>query len=126
MLGWHISVYRQTDGGASPATFESPEGARVAVWQTGIGGLDWIIALVDAGKALNLGGNGYPARITATAEVLNPQFVDTSPPGARTQWLLEGGDFVTDKWEGKTVVDPDAAAQCRPDEWLLVQVWDES
>jgi hypothetical protein len=31
MLGWHVSVYRQTDGGASPAAFESPEGTRVAV-----------------------------------------------------------------------------------------------
>jgi hypothetical protein len=33
MLGWHASVYRQPDGGHSPATFESPEGERLAVWQ---------------------------------------------------------------------------------------------
>ena len=62
MFGWHVSVYRQTDGGASPAAFESPEGTRVAVWQAGIGGLDWLIELVKAGKAINLGGDGYPVR----------------------------------------------------------------
>jgi hypothetical protein len=111
MLGWHVSVYRQTDGGASPAAFESPEGTRVAVWQAGIGGLDWLIDLVKAGKAINLGGDGYPVRFTATAEVLNPRVVDHTPPGARTQWLREASDFVTDQWEGKTVVDGDAAAQ---------------
>ncbi len=35
MLGWHVSVYRQTDGGASPAAFESPEGTR------GTAAIDW-------------------------------------------------------------------------------------
>jgi hypothetical protein len=61
MLGWHVSVYRQKDGGSSPATFPTPEGTRLAVWQTGIGGLDWLDELVKAGKAIDLGGNGYPA-----------------------------------------------------------------
>jgi hypothetical protein len=125
MLGWHISVYRQTDGGGSPATFQSPEGARLGVWQADVDGLNWLDELVKAGKAIDLGGNGYPCRYTATAEHLIPQFIE-GPPRARTHWLLEAGDFVTDKWEGKTVVDGDAAAQCRPDEWLIVEAWDES
>jgi len=34
MLGFHMSVYRQTDEGVAPATFDSPEGPRLAVWQT--------------------------------------------------------------------------------------------
>ena len=34
--------------------------------------------------------------------------------------------LVTDKWEGKTVIDGDAATLCRPGEWLLVEAWDES
>lgn len=65
MLGWHVSVYRQTDGGGSPATAESGKGTRLAVWQTGIGGLDWIRELVKEGKVVDLGGNGYPSRFTA-------------------------------------------------------------
>jgi hypothetical protein len=42
MLGWHVSVYRQKEGGGSPATFESPEGARLAVWQADWDGLKWL------------------------------------------------------------------------------------
>ena len=125
MLGWHISIYRQLDGGASPATFPTPQGTRVAVWQTGIGGLDWLSDLIKGGKAIDLGGNGYPYRFTAIAENLIPQIAD-APPGARDNWLCEAGDVVTDKWEGKTVVDGAAVTLCSPDEWLLVEAWDES
>jgi len=48
MLGWHISVYRQRDGGLSPATAESPEGTRLAVWQRDVDGLDWLREYVKA------------------------------------------------------------------------------
>ncbi len=125
MLGWHVSIYRQTNGGASPATFESPEGASLAVWQTDVDGLDWLLALVKAGKAIDLGGNGYPYKYTAPAEHLFPYFVQ-NPPRANKYWLLGAGDLVTDKYVGKTVVDASAASECRPEEWLLVVVWDES
>ena len=53
-----LSVYRLKDGGLSPATAETPHGSRLAVWQTGLGGLDWLDELVKAGKAINLGENG--------------------------------------------------------------------
>jgi len=47
---------------------------------------------------------------------------------ARDNWLCDPWDVITDadKWEGKTVVDRDAVTLCRPDEWLLVEAWDES
>ena len=61
MVGWHISIYRQTDEGASPATALSPEGLRLAVWRAGPGALDWLDQLVNEGKAINLGGDGYPS-----------------------------------------------------------------
>ena len=125
MLGYHISIYRQVDGGASAAAFATPHGTRVAVWQTGIGGLDWLSEMLKAGKAIDLGGNGYPYRFTATAENLMPEIGD-SPPGARDNWLCGAGDLVTDKWEGKTVIDGSEVNLCRPDEWLLVEAWDES
>jgi hypothetical protein len=125
MLGWHISVFKQRNDGASAATWESEPGSRLAVWQTSLGGLDWLEELVKAGKAISLGGSGYPCRYTATAEHVIPRIIET-PPGARTVWVSGAGDIITDKWEGKTVVDSEAAAQCRPDEWLLVEAWDES
>ena len=126
MLGWHISVYKQLDGGAAPATEDSPKGARLAVWQAGLWGLDWIDALVTAGKAIDLGGNsGYPCRYTATAQHLVPPIMD-GPPEADAIWRHDASDVLTDKWEGRTVIDGDVAGGCRPDEWLLVVAWDES
>lgn len=125
MLGWHVSIYRQTNNGASPATADATEGTRLAVWQTGLGGLDWIQGLVHTERAISLGGNGYPFRFTATAENLIPEFID-EPPGARRAWAVEETDILTEKWEGKTVIDHGAVAACRPDEWLLVVAWDES
>ena len=41
-------------------------------------------------------------------------------------WIKGPEDIVTDKWEGKTVIDVAAANECKIGEWLLVQVWDES
>jgi hypothetical protein len=125
MLGWHISVFKQRNDGASPATAESEHGTRLAVWQTGLGGLDWLEELLKAGKAISLGGTGYPCRYTATAEYLLPRIIET-PPGARTVWVCQAGDIIADKWEGRTVVDREAATHCRPNEWLLVEAWDES
>ena len=125
MLGWHISIYRQLDDGTSPASLESPEGERLAVWQTGLGGLDWLEELVNAGLALVLGGNGYPCRYTATAQALLPR-ISGGPPRARAVWASGVNDILTEKWAGRTVIDDAAVAACRPEEWLIVEAWDES
>ena len=66
-LGWHISVYRQMNDGTAPASFGAPPSARLVVWQTGLGGLEWLDDLVKQHKAINLGGNGYPLEYTALA-----------------------------------------------------------
>jgi hypothetical protein len=101
MLGWHISVYRQKNGGLSPATAETTHGSRLAAGQTGVGGLDWLDELVKAGKAINLGENGgYPCRYTAIAECLIPRIIGT-PPGARARWALASGDYCQRKIGGQ-------------------------
>ncbi len=125
MLGWHISVYRQADKRAAPATMKSREGARLAVWQTGWDGLQWIGELVKEGKAIDLGGNGYPCSYTAIAEHLVPHIID-GPPGAKDTWACGATDIITEKWEGKTMIDQAAVADCNPDEWLMIEAWDES
>ena len=125
MLGWHISIYHQADKGTLPATSTSPKGKRLAVWQTGLGGLDWIDELVKERKAIDLGGNGYPSRYTAIAEHLISHIVD-GPPLAKKIWSSDEGDILTEKWEGRTVVDQAEVKNCRPDEWLMVEVFDES
>jgi hypothetical protein len=125
MLGFHISVYRLPDGGGAPATWESVEGARLAVWQTGLGGLDWLDELARDGKAINLGVRTLCGRFTTQAAHVLPRIAD-GPPGARPIWSFGPYDILTEKWDGRTVIDRDAAAACRPDEWLLIEAWDES
>ena len=125
MLGWHISVYRQPGGGEQPATAESEQGTRLAVWQASFNGLQWLDELVKAGKAINLGGNGYPCRYTLQAANLVPKIID-EPPEANQTWVHGEGDVLTEKWQGRTVVDKAVGAQCLPQEWLLVVAWDES
>ncbi len=107
------------------ALAQSPGGTRLAVWQAGLGALEWLDDLVKSGRAIDLGGNGYPCRHTATAEYLTPRIVD-KPPGSLNAWISGASDILTEKWEGRTVVDGAAIAACRPDEWLLVEAWDES
>jgi hypothetical protein len=125
MTGWCIGVYRQEDGGSSPATKQSPTGKRLAVWQTGWSGCDWLDELVKEGKAVDLGGNGYPNHYTATAEYLVPKLI-AGPPLANSIWNRDEGDIVDERWEGKTVVDAIEARQCKFDEWLVIEAWDES
>jgi hypothetical protein len=125
MLGWNISVFRQTDGGSSPAKADSKEGARLAVWQTGINGLQWLDELAKVDQAIDLGGDGYPSYYTAQAKHLIPPIVG-GPPEANATWMVGLGDILGPNWEGKTVIDRAVADDCRPDEWLLVVAWDES
>jgi len=126
MLGWNISVYRLIEEcRADPATFASESGTRLATWQTGLGGLDWIDALVSAGHAMELAGNGYPNRYTARASHLIPHLVD-GPPEANAVWRYDPHDVIGPGWAGKTVIDSATIGACRSDEWLLVEAWDES
>ncbi len=124
-LGWHVSVYRQQTDGSTPATFGSPQGARLAVWQTALGGLDWLKELVSQGKAISLGGHGYPVEYTAMADQILPR-IRGVPPGAKTVWSADPGDIIGRDWAGGTTHDIAAMDACRPDEWLLIQAWDES
>ena len=125
MLGWKISVYRQESGGASPASFGAAHGTRLAVWQTGLGGLDWIDELVKQQKAISLGGNGYPLEFTAMTTHLKAQLVE-GPPHAEAAWTFDAGDILLPGWLGKTSKDLEGLDSCHPDEWLLIQAWDES
>ena len=125
MMGWHISVLRQADGGLNPATTSSEEGPRLAVWQTGWEGLQWLDELTAVGNAIDLGGNGYPNYYTAQAEHIISRVV-AEPPLANRVWGAGEHDILMPGWEGKTVIDRSVANDCIPDEWLIIIAWDES
>ena len=123
MLGWHISVYRKADD--SDPSGDISYGTRVAVWQTGFRGLQWIDRLVKSGKGIDLGGDGYPLRYSIQAGHVIPQILD-GPPEAHEVWIRGPEDIVDDKGAGKTVIDVAAANECKIGEWLFVEAWDES
>ena len=125
MMGWHISVFRQTEGRSTPANRDADEGPRLAVWQTGVYGLQWLDELAEAGNAIDLGGGGDPSYYTAQAEHLISTVV-AGPPLAKQTWTVGEHDIIMPNWEGKTVIDRAVADDCRPDEWLIVVAWDES
>jgi len=124
-IGWHISIFRQENRRGVAAEFDSPLGSPLAVWQTGWGGLDWVRELVRQGKAIDLGGNGYPLKFTALAEHLLP-FVHGTPPEAKKHWSFDSGDVLLPNWLGETTKYPDTIAACSPSEWLVLEAWDES
>jgi hypothetical protein len=62
---------------------------------------------------------------TATANHILPNLLN-GPPQANAVWVRGPEDIVDDKWDGKTVVDYAVINRCKPDEWLLIEAWDES
>jgi hypothetical protein len=124
-LGWHISVYRQKNGGDTPSCFGDEPGDRLAVWQAGLQGLRWLHRLVESGCAVDLGGNGYPCKFSARAADVIPHLVG-EPPDANPTWLIGEGDVVLPNWLGKTTKASEVINACSPTEWLLIQAWDES
>jgi hypothetical protein len=124
-LGWHISVYRQQTDGSAPAASGAEFGTRLAVWQTGLHGLDWLNELVRLRKAIDLGGGGYPNEYTAMAIHIVPR-LRGDPPLAKPFWTFDKGDIITPEWLGETTKDLEAMDASRPDEWLIIRAWDES
>jgi hypothetical protein len=126
MLGWEVIVYKQADGGNSPAKPESEPGNSIASWLTGMNGLNWLETLVKAGNAMDLGGNGYPLAFTATAEDLIPQLVQGPPQALRTFHPCETLSAFANRDSETTVTGLVESAGCRMGEWLLIHAWDQS
>jgi hypothetical protein len=125
MLGWMITVRRQAAGGAEPAEQESVAGDLVAQWQGRLDAIDWLRDLTKTGNAVDLGGNGYPFLMTVKAAAVLP-VIESGPPHENELWGHDAGDILTSRWAGRTVFNPDVAVQCGDEEWLMVEIFDES
>ena len=125
MLGFHISIYKLQSGNQPAPSASAPRGERLAVWQAGYDGLRWIDHLVEQGSAFHLGGFGYPTTYTARIGDLRPKVL-AGPPSANEVWGYDPGDILLDGWCGKTTIDHSALSTCSPDEWVLLEAWDES
>jgi len=145
MLGWHVSVYKITEPSPLAGVADVSAllvklsadtnrealrnalvtGEKLAVWQADVDGLAWVNELVKDTRALQLAFNGYPNLFVALARDLTRQILQ-GPPRARSTWTAGLHDVLTPKWQGKTVIETAAIADCSPAEWLVVQAWDES
>jgi hypothetical protein len=118
-------VYRQQNADARPARTGSPAGSLVARWQGGLNAVDWLNDLVPTGEAIDLGGNGYPSRMTARAGAVLSA-IENGPPEAHEPWVADRTDILLPHWAGKTVYEREIANACTDDEWLIIEIWDES
>lgn len=136
LLGFHISVYRiegeppkidvLLNGRSNQSVIDELErGDRIAVWQTGLSGIHWVKELRAQGRAHGDLGTGYPGVFLARAADVLQTILD-GPPDAHKTWVHGPTDIIGPAWEGRTVINHDAAAACEPHEWLLFIVWDES
>lgn len=123
MLGWHISVYRISEPISSNSSIKV--GERVAVWQAGLSGLNWIDDLVQKGEAVSKGGNGYPTLYLILKRHLEVVLKE-GPPSVHDVWHIGPLDIIGPDYEGKTVISEEVLNKCASDEWLLVEAWDES
>ncbi len=113
MLGWQVYVRQESN-------------TLVASWCVGIGGLDWLDELVKKNLAKDLGGNGYPCRYSAKAEVVLPYIIPTPPPIHNSKLTL-GDDYILDNkecWEIRFNVE--TATNCKLSEVLTIEAWDLS
>ena len=145
MLGWHVSIFRLAELNALAAIPDVPslstafptfldqesllgslqQANRLAAWQTGPYGLKWMDDLVRGQLALRLPGDGYPDVFLALARDLLSRVLP-EPPEANLHWSYDPHDILLSGWEGKTVIDHKEVGSTRPEEWLCVEVWDES
>ncbi len=90
-LGWMIVVFRQQENRTQAAQSKCPHGERIAIWQTGLHGTEWLDALKAKGNARFLAFNGgYPLEYTAQAKHLLPRVLDKDgPPLANPVWKID-------------------------------------
>lgn len=91
----------------------------------GLGGLDWLEELVRQGKAVDVGGNGYPCRYKVAAKDVLVKIAAGPPPNDGP--FVIGDDYVAPGgWTGNVRIDRAKVSECSPDEGLIIEAWDQS
>lgn len=120
VLGFGFLVIRQSEAEVSYEN-RSP----FAEWDAGLGGTDWIDRLVAQGKAIDLGGNGYPLKYAAAASTLI-EVLRNGPPKHQGPPVVGDDYFLSGGWVGNPRIDLKALEALDPGEILLVEAWDLS
>ena len=133
MPSWWIVVSAETpeerDRAADPKSADHKaadhKAAVLAAWDTGVGGAEWLMKLVEDGtaKEYRLRG-GYPNRYTALAGDVLPLFAD-GPPLARRLGAAAGSNAPAEPNQNVALYR-DRIAACPPGQVLTIDVWDQS
>jgi len=102
MIDWWIVISTQTPKERSRPHADDRRASILAMWEVGLGGLDWIERLVELATAQKIRGGGY---ITSAQAVL-PLLVGGPP--THNGAMVIGDDYVMlAKWVGKVEMHPD-------------------
>lgn len=120
-LGWEVLICLKSDVDRAGTTRNVPNLAR---WETGMGGLQWIESLAEAGRATYqpcADSRRYVVSAGVIAEVLRngvPRHV--GPRVIGDNYVMPGG------WTGNERIDIARIQALESDEALLVETWDQS
>ena len=120
MLGYDVHCYRQdVPGRTQPATWDTAQGASdsghhdcVAWWSAECGVTQALMDALPPDSIVNIGGNGYPSYMTARFAPLLA-LLRNEPPNYK-------------RLDGKGQIYDDIANACSDDEWLILELWDQS
>ncbi|HWV46133.1 MAG TPA: hypothetical protein VN039_08970 [Nitrospira sp.] len=119
MLGWGVMVLRP-----EVASTGKPE-CLLARWTTGVSGLGWLEDLVKEGKAIDLGGDGYPNRYPITLDLVLP-ILHRGLPSNDSPVVIGEDYLVPPGCNGKIEVNTAELVDCSNSESLVVEAWDQS
>lgn len=123
MLGWFIIVRRSGGPEGLKATVDTNV---LATWETSLGGLDWLDDLERKGQVTCMSCNGYPTRFTAFAGAVLPMLRLGRPPRHSGIEVI-GDDYITPAgWSGELKFHAERIGECRSDEPLTIDAWDQS
>ena len=87
---------------------------KLAQWEVGVRGLDWLNDLVKDGKSALKSRGGYPSTYMAMAGDVLP-LIKNGPP------FIDG-----DSWTSDVILHQDRMASCPQDRMLTIEAWDMS
>ena len=118
MAGWNITIAQRTPEELDAAPGSHKDGL-LAIWEAGLGGIEWLEHLADKGEAQRLSDDGFPCRYVAAARDVLPFLASGTPP-------FHGVQQMSGDWLRNVTLHHGRIAACPPDQLLTIDAWDRS
>lgn len=123
MIGWWLVVDRGDP--EELRSIDDRKARRLASWETGIGGIDWLKTLVDQGMAKQLSADGYPCRWTAAAADVIP-LIMAGPPAHKGRVVFGDDSLAPPTQLDVAFIRKHVIESCAPTSTLTIEAWDQS